>query len=270
MFQKNCHFVASKRAITIYYCGQEACEPKHSFGPAIRPHYLIHFVLKGKGIYRTGGQEYQVEAGQAFLIKPGEITYYEASAENPWEYVWIAFDGEEAERLLKEYDLLEQGYIATLEKREGTQEYIRRVGELFVEGEQKQNEVLGYFYLIFSSIIREEKEVYVHFDRGYLKIAEDYIRHNYSYDIRISDVAKYVGVERTYLYKIFMKYKNQSPKQYLTEFRIMVAKDMLGNTELSVTEIGLSCGFHDSSVFCKNFAKAVKNSPLQYRKMMKI
>lgn len=33
------------------YCGYEACAPLHSFGPAVRPNYLIHFVMDGKGIF---------------------------------------------------------------------------------------------------------------------------------------------------------------------------------------------------------------------------
>lgn len=33
---------------SIYFCGHEHCQPGHSFGPAVRPHYLIHVVLSGK------------------------------------------------------------------------------------------------------------------------------------------------------------------------------------------------------------------------------
>ena len=36
-------------ALRIYYCGREQCAPGHFWGPAIRPHYLLHVVLHGKG-----------------------------------------------------------------------------------------------------------------------------------------------------------------------------------------------------------------------------
>ena len=44
----------------VYYCGREDCEKGHFFGPAVRSHQLIHFVLKGKGIYRTGYGQYEI------------------------------------------------------------------------------------------------------------------------------------------------------------------------------------------------------------------
>ncbi len=37
--------------IYIHQCGQEICLPKHHYGPAVRDHYLIHFVISGKGKY---------------------------------------------------------------------------------------------------------------------------------------------------------------------------------------------------------------------------
>ena len=64
--------------------GQEDCEPGHRFGPAVRPYVLIHFVMKGKGLFEARGQRYEVSAGQAFLIIPGEVTIYTADATDPW------------------------------------------------------------------------------------------------------------------------------------------------------------------------------------------
>lgn len=67
-----------ERSVKVYYCGREDCEKGHFFGPAVRSHQLIHFVLKGKGIYRTEYGEYEIKEGEAFLIRPGEVTYYRA------------------------------------------------------------------------------------------------------------------------------------------------------------------------------------------------
>lgn len=259
-----------KKRITIYYCGHEECSRKHFFGPAVRPHYLIHFILKGKGYYRVSGKSLEVGKGEAFLIQPGEITYYEADEKEPWEYVWMAFDGTEADEILQKCNMTAGELVASWGENVITETYIRRMGELFESGEYVQNELLGFFYLIMADI--EKKQGHNHldekgyYDQGYLKKAKSFIRHNYSYDICVSDVAKYVGIERSYLYKIFMRYQKVSPKQFLTDYRIQAAKDMLVNTNLQVTEIGLSCGFHDSSVFCKNFMKIEHKTPLQYRK----
>ena len=85
------------RGLTIYFCGHESCAPGHFFGPAIRTHYLLHVILKGKGIYRTGSKEYSLKEGEGFLIKPQEVTYYEADPLEPWEYAWVSFAGGDGE-----------------------------------------------------------------------------------------------------------------------------------------------------------------------------
>ncbi|MFQ7553124.1 MAG: AraC family ligand binding domain-containing protein [Blautia marasmi] len=87
--------------LSIYFCGTEPCTPGHAFGPAVRPHYLIHVVLDGKGVYKRNGETYHLKAGDAFLISPMESTYYQADTKEPWRYAWVGFDGMSVEDLLK-------------------------------------------------------------------------------------------------------------------------------------------------------------------------
>ena len=55
-------------ALYVTCCGCSKTEPLHSFGPAIKPHYLIHYVMDGKGVFTIDGQEYPLRAGYGFLI----------------------------------------------------------------------------------------------------------------------------------------------------------------------------------------------------------
>ena len=52
--------------LNIYRCGIESCIPGHSWGPAIRDHYIIHYILDGKGIFRLSGVTYQLCKEMAF------------------------------------------------------------------------------------------------------------------------------------------------------------------------------------------------------------
>ena len=65
----------------LYQFGREDCEPAHSYGPAIRNHYLFHYILSGKGtfMWQDGKRRENravLKAGQGFLISPGQITTY--------------------------------------------------------------------------------------------------------------------------------------------------------------------------------------------------
>lgn len=73
----------TQHTLSVYFCGQEDCGPNHSFGPAMRPHYLLHVIYHGKGIYQCGGHTYHLKAGDAFLIRPMDSIYYRADTSAP-------------------------------------------------------------------------------------------------------------------------------------------------------------------------------------------
>ena len=90
---------SEQSSLTVYFCGKESCQPGHYFGPAVRPHYLIHVILEGKGIFQKSGVTYSLKKGDAFLIPPMESTYYQADQEDPWIYAWVGFDGKSCPEL---------------------------------------------------------------------------------------------------------------------------------------------------------------------------
>ena len=95
--------------LNILSAGTQKCEPGYKYGPAVRNHYLIHYITNGKGILGFDNKEFAVNAGQAFLIEPGCVTYYEADRLNPWEYIWVGFDGSYVKGLLETADIVALG-----------------------------------------------------------------------------------------------------------------------------------------------------------------
>lgn len=89
----------------LCFCGYADCSPLHSFGPAVRPNYLIHLILQGKGKYMIGEESYNLEAGEGFLIEPEVSTFYQADAEQPWSYMWVGFSGTKAKEYLRDIGL---------------------------------------------------------------------------------------------------------------------------------------------------------------------
>ena len=91
--------------LTLYQYGYEKCLPLHSYGPAIRNHYLFHYVISGKGSLSVdkgdGSENYEIHENMGFLIEPAHINTYCADREDPWEYAWIEFDGLKAREILE-------------------------------------------------------------------------------------------------------------------------------------------------------------------------
>lgn len=103
-------------------------------------------------------------------------------------------------------------------------------------------------------------------EQQYLEKAYEYIRNNYSYPVKISGIARYIGIDRSYLYKLMMEELQMAPQQYLIEYRLNRAKEMLKNDQMTVTEIAYSCGFKDAPSFCRHFKKRNGITPKQYRR----
>ena len=116
-------------SVTVYYCGYEKCEGGHFWGPAVRNQYLLHYVISGKGTYTVGEETYTLHANECFLIRPGERTYYIADREDPWEYMWVAFDGFDVLEILRRTGLVSQ-YTTKLENGD---EFIRYMHEMIDE-----------------------------------------------------------------------------------------------------------------------------------------
>ena len=263
------------KSINIYYCGKEKCQNGHYYGPAIRPHYLIHFILNGKGQYHVRGKIYHLKKGDAFLICPNESTYYIADEKHPWEYAWVAVGGSEIDSLLEMCCLNKNHLIYHVDDNHANDDYdtnqsnrILELIHLFNDNHYNEAALLGSFYTVFSYMMKtEQNERYIPREIFY-KEACSYMQHNYSYDIRINDIADFIGIDRTYLYKIFIEEGKISPQQYLIQYRLHVAENMLHDTKLTITEVAVSCGFKELSSFSRLFMKHMGVSPRQFRKNM--
>lgn len=252
-------------------CGLSRTEPMHSFGPALKPHYLIHYILSGKGRFVIGGEEYPLEAGYGFLITPDELAFYQADEEEPWTYVWVGFSGTQAETYVGNIGLSVRQPIF---KSDASEELYRIVKDMMehntydLSHDLRRNGQLGVFLSVIAEGSRVEKRSENDKANTYVRKAILFIQNNYCNPIKVTDVADYVCVNRSYLYTLFQKSIGMSPQQFLTTFRITKATELLQITSLPIESIALSCGYHDPLVFTKAFRQIKKMSPSGFRKEM--
>jgi len=257
---------ASKSSsLVLYFAGREKCLPGNHFGPAIRAQYLLHFIIGGKGEYHVHGNVYHLTMNQAFLIKPGESTYYLANNDDPWEYVWFAFDGTEVASILQNCGLLGATPVTnyTLDDKL-MYAFIDTITQMEMKTENEYA-LLGNLFHIFGNLTRNRHTTDSDIESINLQHALNFIRNNFQNDIKITDITNYAQVERSYLYRLFMKEIQISPKQYLLQYRLQAATNLLTNSDLNTSEIAYSCGFKDPSAFCKYFHTQTGFTPKKYR-----
>ena len=100
---KNSYKVTEKElvSLSVYNVGFQNCDPLCQWGPGIRDHYLIHYIISGKGYYKVNNKTYTLVAGDTFLVYPNTEVIYYADENEPWEYAWVGFTGSDASMILK-------------------------------------------------------------------------------------------------------------------------------------------------------------------------
>lgn len=85
---KNSYKATAKElvSLSVYNVGYQLCDAGYQWGPGIRDHYLIHYVISGKGTYEVNNETHSLSAGDAFLVYPNTEIIYRADTKTPWEY----------------------------------------------------------------------------------------------------------------------------------------------------------------------------------------
>lgn len=257
--------------LNMYQCGTERCKPGHYYGPAVRDYFLIHYISEGKGIFQVGDTIYNLSGGQGFLICPGIVTYYQADFEDPWNYSWVGFHGLKAEFYLKKANLSAENPIFTYRKDKFIENCFKQMLESKQMPKSKEIRLLGFLYLFLSQLIEENNqplflEEDINRKEQYVKKIVEFIEINYSRKISIREIARYVGLDRSYMGAIFKEHFNTSPQDYLINFRLNKACDLMKNPSLSIGDISRSVGYDDPLLFSKMFRKIKGMSSRAYRR----
>lgn len=253
-------------SLSVYNVGYQKCTPGYQWGPGIRDHFLIHHVISGTGYYKYGQQCYTLQAGDSFLIYPNtEITYY-ADQQDPWEYAWVGFTGSDAPSILRsagfsyEHPVRRDNKHSNSIARQLLHIYEAR-GSSFTASVEMTGRLYTALALFMKTAGDQTRKDTCH---TYAQKGVEYILANYSYPITIEDVAGYVGISRSHLFRCFKEALGKSPKDYLTELRIRQACILLKQSDLSVTAIANSVGFDNSLYFSKMFHRVKGMSPTAF------
>ncbi len=94
-----------------------------------------------------------------------------------------------------------------------------------------------------------------------------YIKEHYKDSISLSDVSEHLGVNATYLSRIFKQETNMKFTDFMTKLRIEYAQELLKETNKKIKDISTECGFYEYRYFCNVFKKYTNLSPREFRKM---
>lgn len=231
--------------------------------------YLFQYTLSGNGLLYDGNTRRIAGKGQAFFIPIPSETRYCCNLEShePWEFIFIHVKGECLQEYF-EHIYNKNGYILTLDRDSVPVKF------LFDISNQTQNGHINSFNhasrLAFEFITKlydyyfDNSDIYSKRNRDIISIIET----NFKDMGAIADIAESFHISPSHMTRDFVSEVGITPVKYLTKVRILHAKKLLQNTNMTVGEIAAECGYAQENYFCRIFKSTVGQTPLQYRNFL--
>ncbi len=228
------------------------------WGPGYRDYCILHYVVRGSGFFN--GQK--VLENQGFFISGNQLHEYHSDTENPWNYFWLIFSPELAEKYVLPIIKMNSNNLFTFSFKGSLMNLCQNI---FHEHTCLSNtQALSYFFKLMS-LHESFAELQPRTSIQHVTKAKLYIENNFNKNITVRDVAREIFVNERYLYNLFMKYEKISIKDYINLQRYSHACELLSNTNLAINDIAQSVGYHDVFAFSKFFTKQTGLSPTKYR-----
>ena len=241
---------ANKQASDIIplFVGYEKCAPSHRFGPHTRDYFIIHFCLSGRGKLSDKYGTHEINQGELFIIRSGEITVYTADENEPWEYIWIAFRG----NLCNMFSTEKSVYTFPFDP-------VQKLRENIFSQNTSPYIYTSFIYELIHSLFLEEKK-----NDDLPSLIKTYIDYNYMYEINVSSLARSYSFDRSYLFKIFKSRYEMGIKDYIISVRIKNAKRFLLDG-ISVSKCATMVGYNDEFNFSRAFKKHTGVAPSKWK-----
>ena len=220
--------------------------------------FALVYLAKGDGSFVSAScGKCHVQAGDLFLLLPGEWHHYGPKEGDEWTEYFVIFNG----------------FIPQAYRENGVfnpAQPIVRTGQsaeihtFFADAYEKaHSRPPGYVEAIQADLflIMAKSFVSPHFpETAYDHLVNDIKRAFaacFQKSVNLREVLESTGYGYDYARRVFREQEGLSPNAYLTRLRMEEAKKLLVETDLSTSEIGYRTGFDDPSYFCRVFKKWV-------------
>lgn len=243
---------------------------KHDF-------YLIILFTKGSGIHEIDFESYDVEPGTLFILKPGEMHYWELS-DDVDGYVFFHsrefYEKRSVSSNLKDFEFYSSIQNSPFIKVEKVQQLSLEhlMQDLVLESDaaelfkwEKIHSLITLVYITISRGYSPSNKVKSAIYLQNVRKFEDLIEENFKTIKFASQYAEMLNMTEKHLNRITKKCFNKTSTQLISERLILEAKRMLMHSEFNVTQISEELGFNETSYFIRFFKKQVGVTPLNFQ-----
>lgn len=231
--------------------------------------YQLCFVFSGDGVVEfEPNRPVALSQGNLLLLAPGEWHRCRPDPETGWGTLWIGFGGKMARSIVRSVFHREGSFVSSVARaKEFEASAMRLVNQMLKFGERRPLSSAGDLMSLLGRIAEEDfdSEAVVTTSAA-IRQAQAAIVRRACETIDFAGLAKSVGMTYDRFRHHFAGMTGFSPLQFQLAERMRVAKNLVSNTNLSISDIARRTGFSSAAYFARSFKAATKLSPIGYRR----
>lgn len=231
--------------------------------------FLFVAVISGKGELTIGHETYSVSAGECFFIDCRTSHYYKSSETDPWEVMWVHFNGSTSQQYY-EYFL---GNSKNVFRPRHFERVVSVINEIIsvnefrnVNAEITTSKLIVDLLTLALTISYEPKQYDSALSQK-LSAVHNYINEHFNEELTLEGLSAEFYISKFYLTREYKKIYGKTIFQHIITSRINYGKQLLRFTDKTIEEIAHLCGFNDQSYFARQFKKSENLTCFAYRKM---
>lgn len=259
----------ARRPVAVVCGGCEHCGPDYRIDRRDFPFYSIEFVARGRGTLALGGRNRDLFPGSVFSYGPGVHHIIRTERDDPLVKYFVDFGGRKALQLLRTYGLAPGTAVHV----SAPETVLRVFDDLIAHGAGgRRHGPLIAATLVELLVLKVADSASV--DDGYRAVAfatyqacREYI-HRHCLELRsLEEIAEACHVDEAYLCRLFGRFDDQSPYQYLMQLKMSAAAVRLQQEGRLVKEVAYELGFRDPFHFSRAFKKVFGLAPAAFRQL---
>lgn len=255
---------------TLLFCPQYgwfACDNRYFIKRDSLDLFLICYIEKGSLEFVTNGQTFLASENSVVLLDCRSPHVY--SCPETAEFMWVHFSGRSVPNYV-DYLIEKNDHSIVFQKQDPTElrHHIRTILNLKNKSVINEHQLSITLHSILARLDTTEERTENLTEDHPIVEALAYIREHYAEPISTQELADMTHLSRYHFIRVFKRYTNSTPHEYLTRYRLVQAKQLLHSTMLTNEEIAFQCGFNSASHFARAFRHHHELSPQQFRKVI--
>lgn len=224
---------------------------------------LLEYVVRGKGTVTEEDNSFVAKEGDIYILHEGRNHNYYSDAQDPWVKIWMNLSGPAVEHLVYAYGLEQVNHVSGLDLKDDFQNFYEQAKSC-----KTATETADRCSLLFHEILQK---IAKHLrnqggkNSSLAKTVKEIIDSTTGFDVTLEELSSRLFFTKAHIIRVFRNEYQVTPYEYILSRKLRLAKDLLNNTTLSVSEIAVYLNFCDAHYFTNFFRGRTGKTPREYR-----